>query len=102
MRDAALRKRIVKKRVYNLLSLVVSVKYIRTHADDSERVSSHRGTSASSSSTKMRHGEDARARAKTWGTARSLSPTYCTECDRPPPPGRAPACGSAARQPYVA
>lgn len=40
------------------------------------RLSSLLGTSASNSSKKMTHGEEARARAKTCLTARSLSPTY--------------------------
>lgn len=39
-------------------------------------LSSRRGTSASSSSKKMTHGEDALARENTCRTARSLSPTY--------------------------
>ena len=39
-------------------------------------LSSRRGTSASSSSKKMTHGEDARALENTCLTARSLSPTY--------------------------
>lgn len=41
------------------------------------RESSRRGTIASSSSKKMMQGDEARARANTCLTARSLSPTYC-------------------------
>lgn len=40
------------------------------------RVSSRRGTNASSSSKKMIQGDDARARENTCRTALSLSPTY--------------------------
>jgi len=40
------------------------------------RLSSRLGTSASSSSKNITQGAEARAREKTWRTARSLSPTY--------------------------